>query len=80
MSTGLFSSTISMGFYVSSLLATVVDKVTNKSWLRSDLNYGMYKGQQYNDPDDSDRELKISSDMILEDMEEKIRIEAKEGP
>ncbi|KAM5580559.1 protein NRT1/ PTR FAMILY 6.4 [Rosa sericea] len=38
MSTGLFLSTISMGFYVSSLLVTVVDKVTHKSWLRSDLN------------------------------------------
>ncbi|PRQ52704.1 putative nitrate-transporting ATPase [Rosa chinensis] len=38
MSTGLFLSTISMGFYVSSLLVTVVDKVTHKSWLRSHLN------------------------------------------
>ncbi|PRQ38910.1 putative nitrate-transporting ATPase [Rosa chinensis] len=38
MSTGLFLSTISMGFYVSSQLVTVVDKVTHKSWLRSDLN------------------------------------------
>lgn len=107
MSTGLFLSTISMGFYVSSLLVTLVDKVTNKSWLRSDLNNGMldyfylllavlgslnflvflafakrhrYKGQKYNDPDDSEKELKSSNDMILEDMEEKIRIEAKEGP
>ncbi|CAN6574227.1 unnamed protein product [Malus baccata var. baccata] len=40
MSTGLFLSTISMGFYVSSLLVTVVDKVTRKSWLRSNLNKG----------------------------------------
>ncbi|XP_050381148.1 protein NRT1/ PTR FAMILY 6.4 [Argentina anserina] len=40
MSTGLFLSTISMGFYVSSLLVTLVDKVTHKSWLRSDLNNG----------------------------------------
>lgn len=107
MSTGLFLSTISMGFYVSSLLVTLVDKVTNESWLRSDLNNGMldyfylllavlgtlnflvflafamrhqYKGQKYNDPDDSEKELKSSNDMILEDMEEKIRIEAKEGP
>lgn len=107
MSTGLFLSTISMGFYVSSLLVTLVDKVTNKSWLRSDLNNGMldyfylllavlgtlnflvflafatrhqYKGQKYNDPDNSEKELKSSNGMILEDMEEKIRIEAKEGP
>ncbi|PQQ04832.1 hypothetical protein Pyn_35176 [Prunus yedoensis var. nudiflora] len=40
MSTGLFLSTISMGFYVSTLLVTVVDKVTKKSWLRSNLNKG----------------------------------------
>ena len=40
MSTGLFLSTISMGFYVSSLLVTVVDKVTKKSWLKSNLNKG----------------------------------------
>ncbi|KAL6140171.1 hypothetical protein ACLB2K_058472 [Fragaria x ananassa] len=105
MSTGLFLSTISMGFYVSSLLVTVVDKVTHKSWLRSDLNNGrlenfylllaalgtinflvflafamrhQYKGQQYNNPDDSGKEPKNSNDMILEDI--KIRIEAKEGP
>lgn len=105
MSTGLFLSTISMGFYVSSLLVTVVDKVTHKSWLRSDLNNGrlenfylllaalgtinflvflafamrhQYKGQQYNNPDDSGKEPKNSNDMILEDIE-KIRIEAK-GP
>ncbi|CAN1232637.1 Protein NRT1/ PTR FAMILY 6.4 [Linum perenne] len=40
MSTGLFLSTISMGFFVSSLLVSVVDKVTDKIWLRSDLNRG----------------------------------------
>lgn len=40
MSTGLFLSTLSMGFFVSSLLVTLVDSVTNKSWLRSDLNTG----------------------------------------
>ena len=40
MSTGLFLSTISMGFFVSSLLVSIVEKVTNKSWLRSDLNMG----------------------------------------
>ncbi|CAG7876783.1 unnamed protein product [Brassica rapa] len=38
MSTGLFLSTISMGFFVSSLLVSLVDKVTHKSWLRSNLN------------------------------------------
>uniref|UniRef100_A0A1J3JTL6 Protein NRT1/ PTR FAMILY 6.4 n=1 Tax=Noccaea caerulescens TaxID=107243 RepID=A0A1J3JTL6_NOCCA len=38
MSTGLFLSTISMGFYVSSLLVSLVDKVTRKRWLRSNLN------------------------------------------
>ncbi|KAL1197482.1 Protein NRT1/ PTR FAMILY 6.4 [Cardamine amara subsp. amara] len=38
MSTGLFLSTISMGFFVSSLLVSLVDQVTHKSWLRSNLN------------------------------------------
>ncbi|CAE5968071.1 unnamed protein product [Arabidopsis arenosa] len=38
MSTGLFLSTISMGFFVSSLLVSLVDRVTDKSWLRSNLN------------------------------------------
>ncbi|OMO88857.1 Proton-dependent oligopeptide transporter family [Corchorus capsularis] len=40
MSTGLFLSTISMGFYVSSLLVTIVDSVTKKTWLRNNLNRG----------------------------------------
>ena len=40
MSTGLFLSTISMGFFVSSLLVSVVDKATKKIWLRSNLNKG----------------------------------------
>ncbi|KAL5573429.1 hypothetical protein UlMin_023026 [Ulmus minor] len=40
MSTGFFLSTLSMGFYVSSLLVSLVDKVTKKSWLRSNLNKG----------------------------------------
>nr|POE99902.1 protein nrt1/ ptr family 6.4 [Quercus suber] len=40
MSTGLFLSTISMGFFVSSLLVSIVEKVTNNSWLKSDLNMG----------------------------------------
>ncbi|KAF8046705.1 hypothetical protein N665_3498s0003 [Sinapis alba] len=38
MSTGFFLSTVSMGFFVSSLLVSLVDKVTHKSWLRSNLN------------------------------------------
>lgn len=40
MSTGLFLSTISMGFFVSSLLVSLVDQVTKKNWLRSNLNKG----------------------------------------
>ncbi|GMN53768.1 hypothetical protein TIFTF001_022891 [Ficus carica] len=40
MSTGLFLSTLSMGFFVSSLLVSLVDKVTKKTWLRSNLNRG----------------------------------------
>ena len=40
MSTGLFLSTISMGFFVSSLLVSLVDKATKKIWLRSNLNKG----------------------------------------
>ncbi|KAK9284879.1 hypothetical protein L1049_024059 [Liquidambar formosana] len=40
MSTGLFLSTISMGFFVSSLLVSLVDKVTKDRWLRSNLNSG----------------------------------------
>lgn len=38
MSTGLFLSTVSMGFFVTSLLVSLVDRVTHKSWLRSNLN------------------------------------------
>lgn len=38
MSTGLFLSAISMGMFVSSLLVSLVDKVTKKRWLRSNLN------------------------------------------
>lgn len=38
MSTGLFLSTLSMGYFLSSLLVTVVEKGTNGSWLRSNLN------------------------------------------
>ncbi|KAJ7960344.1 protein NRT1/ PTR FAMILY 6.4 [Quillaja saponaria] len=38
MSTGFFLCTLSMGFFLSSLLVSIVDKVTKKSWLRSNLN------------------------------------------
>lgn len=40
MSTGLFLSTISMGFFVSSLLVSLVDEATKGSWLRSNFNEG----------------------------------------
>ncbi|CAN4096245.1 unnamed protein product [Withania somnifera] len=40
MSTGLFLSTLSMGFFMSSLLVSIVHKVTNGSWLKSNLNNG----------------------------------------
>ncbi|KAJ7964807.1 protein NRT1/ PTR FAMILY 6.4 [Quillaja saponaria] len=40
MSTGFFLCTLSMGYFVSSLLVSIVDKVTKKSWLRSNLNKG----------------------------------------
>ncbi|KAK9282097.1 hypothetical protein L1049_005009 [Liquidambar formosana] len=40
MSKGHFLSTISMGFFVSSLLVSLVDKVTKDRWLRSNLNSG----------------------------------------
>ena len=40
MSTGLFLSTLSMGYFVSSLLVSIVDKVSKKKWLRSNLNKG----------------------------------------
>lgn len=41
MSTGLFLSAISMGMFVSSLLVSIVDSVTHKRWLRSNLNKGV---------------------------------------
>lgn len=46
MSTGLFLSTLSLGFFFSSILVTVVHKVTgnNKPWLADNLN----KGKLYN--------------------------------
>lgn len=40
MSTGLFLSTLSMGFFVSSLLVSMVDKITKKTWLQSNLDKG----------------------------------------
>lgn len=42
MSTGLFISTISLGFFFSSILVSIVDKVTAKSrpWLADNLNQG----------------------------------------
>ncbi|OIT00126.1 PREDICTED: protein NRT1/ PTR FAMILY 6.4-like [Nicotiana attenuata] len=40
MSTGLFLSTLSMGYFVSSLLVSLVTKVTKRSWLKSNLNKG----------------------------------------
>lgn len=40
MSTGLFLSTLSMGYFVSSLLVSLVTKVTKGSWLKSNLNKG----------------------------------------
>ncbi|KAI8551996.1 hypothetical protein RHMOL_Rhmol06G0230800 [Rhododendron molle] len=38
MSTGFFLSTLSMGYFVSSLLVSLVDKVTKGNWLRSNLD------------------------------------------
>ncbi|KAG7028379.1 Protein NRT1/ PTR FAMILY 6.3 [Cucurbita argyrosperma subsp. argyrosperma] len=41
MSTGLFLSTLSLGFFLSSFLVTIVHKVTgNKPWLADNLNQG----------------------------------------
>lgn len=40
MSTGLFLSTLSMGFFLSSVLVTLTDKITNKSWIGNNLNKG----------------------------------------
>ncbi|KAL8114453.1 hypothetical protein AgCh_021348 [Apium graveolens] len=46
MSTGLFLSTLSLGFFFSSVLVTIVHKITgdNKPWLADNLN----KGKLYN--------------------------------
>jgi peptide/histidine transporter 3/4 len=46
MSTGLFLSTLSLGFFVSSALVTVVHKITGdrRPWIADDLNKGeLYK-------------------------------------
>ncbi|KAJ3679635.1 hypothetical protein LUZ60_017646 [Juncus effusus] len=40
MSTALFLATLSMGFFFSSVLVTIVDKVTNGRWLTNNLNNG----------------------------------------
>lgn len=40
MSTGLFLSTLSMGFFISSLLVSIVDQVSGGRWLTSNLNAG----------------------------------------
>lgn len=40
MSTGFFLTTLSMGYFVSSLLVSIVDKVSKKRWLKSNLNKG----------------------------------------
>ncbi|KAK2979056.1 hypothetical protein RJ640_013690 [Escallonia rubra] len=40
MSTGLFLSTLAMGYFVSSLLVSLVDEATKGNWLKSNLNIG----------------------------------------
>lgn len=40
MSTGLFLSTLSMGFFVSSLLVSLVDEVTRGGWIKNNLDRG----------------------------------------
>lgn len=40
MSTGFFLSTLAMGFFVSSLLVSIVDQASNDTWLTSNLNKG----------------------------------------
>ncbi|KAI4335743.1 hypothetical protein L6164_014355 [Bauhinia variegata] len=44
MSTGLFLTTLSLGFFVSSFLVSVVENVTGtqhgKGWLTDNINYG----------------------------------------
>ncbi|KAI3997067.1 hypothetical protein MKX01_032718 [Papaver californicum] len=38
MSTGLFLTSMAMGFFVSSFLVSLVDRVTHKGWIRSNIN------------------------------------------
>ncbi|WOL19848.1 protein NRT1/ PTR FAMILY 6.4 [Canna indica] len=40
MSTGLFLSTLSMGFFFSSLLVSLVDKATDGGWIKNNLDKG----------------------------------------
>ncbi|KAI3811171.1 hypothetical protein L1987_20889 [Smallanthus sonchifolius] len=40
MSTGLFLTTLSLGFFMSSLLVSVVKKVTGNGWLADNINNG----------------------------------------
>ncbi|KAK1272852.1 Nitrate transporter 1.3 [Acorus gramineus] len=40
MSTGLFLTTLAMGFFVSSLLVSLVDKATGNRWIKNNLNNG----------------------------------------
>lgn len=40
MSTGLFLSTLAMGYFMSSVLVSLTDMATNGSWLRNNLNKG----------------------------------------
>ncbi|KAJ0986812.1 hypothetical protein J5N97_005168 [Dioscorea zingiberensis] len=40
MSTALFLATISMGFFLSSLLVSLVAKATNEGWIKNNLNKG----------------------------------------
>lgn len=40
MSTGLFLATLSMGFFLSSVLVALVDKATNGGWIKNNLNEG----------------------------------------
>ncbi|KAJ1432199.1 Proton-dependent oligopeptide transporter family, partial [Sesbania bispinosa] len=40
MSTGLFLTTLSMGYFFSSLLVSIVDKASKKRWLKTNLNKG----------------------------------------
>ncbi|KAH7688952.1 Nitrate-transporting ATPase protein [Dioscorea alata] len=40
MSTGLFLATLSVGFFLSSLLVSLVDKATNGGWIKNNLNKG----------------------------------------